>query len=597
MSSPYLAHYLEGGAAPIDLVIQNLSTTHFTSQAPDAAIEVTDASRAPDFGGLAGITTAVPHKTAAGDRITVDLTSAGDDDFDTVNTIVAAAFYGAPPEGHVLVYGNAGSTESLHAVDGTVQKVSGNVWLTQQHTLVIDNLTTAHSVQSPTLTQDHQLAVQNLATAHSESVPTISGKSDGPTLNFTGATAPTRDEVICDYSLGAVTAFTVAMLIRFDSVRANGELTIRDSGTDKAHTNAFSNGQFWWSSAGGFDNSPWNYLTDEWVVIAVTHGATTEQVRFHQVSLDDPTYTPDHADGDNTTITGIDAGTDIHFGTWDIDDENHVGDLAYVGIWDNELSDGDIENLTAVLKDWHDLSPSRLWYFSGDPVNDLMNSGDDETSRPGNATEINDGPLNFDPSLGVTLVVDNLSTAHSIQAPAITQVHSLTVQGLATAHALGTPALTQVHSLTVQALATAHQIGSPTLTQVHSLAVQGLATAHSIENVVLNLVTTLVIQNLATAHALPAAGALTQVHFLVPANLATAHALGVPTLSQIHQLDVDDLETLHSLGHVLLFVPPPPGEPKGSVNDYITKAFIKSQGRSAKDDAITRAFITGKVPV
>ena len=172
--------------------------------------------------------------------------------------------------------------------------------------------------------------------------------------------------------------------------------------------------------------------------------------------------------------------------------------------------------------------------------------------------------------LSFTLSVDSLSHTDSLDAFAITQVHTLAVAALSHANATGNVVLTQIHQLAIDALSHAHSIDEPALTQIHQLIVDALSHTHSldaldlfqihnlvvqelihshpIDNIDLIYVATilLVIQDLLHSHSLDGVS-LTQIHQLVIEALLHAHSIGTPTLAQVHQLVIQALSHANTI--------------------------------------------------
>lgn len=182
----------------------------------------------------------------------------------------------------------------------------------------------------------------------------------------------------------------------------------------------------------------------DWIIYAVTGNAgSTAIVRFHL-------WTPDggwqHEDS-GTTVGPIAATPDlIEFGSRFNAGIHEKGDVAVVGAWNSQLSDGSIETLSTNWRtqDWFDLSPAGLWDFGqdsvGTPVTDITGNGADQTSIAG-TTVIDDGPAGW-------IYGAAAPTVQLGQALETDTAHALTLQK---AIPLGLPTETDTaHAITLQ---------------------------------------------------------------------------------------------------------------------------------------------------
>jgi hypothetical protein len=129
---------------------------------------------------------------------------------------------------------------------------------------------------------------------------------------------------------------------------------------------------------------------DGWVIVAVTKAAGTVTPRAH-------IYKGGAWAHENLSGTVPDPTADqanVHFAT-NILAVDAV-DIAVAGEWTSELSDGNVETLSAnrLTQDWADLSPQGLWDFNqasiATPLTDLIGTAD-ETAITGTEV-IDDGP-------------------------------------------------------------------------------------------------------------------------------------------------------------------------------------------------------------
>lgn len=145
-----------------------------------------------------------------------------------------------------------------------------------------------------------------------------------------------------------------------------------------------------------------------------------------------------------------------------------------------------------------------------------------------------------------TLVTQDISHAHLLDAVALTQAHQLAQADVQHGHLLDAAVLTQVHALAAEDLAQGHTLATVALSQTHALAAADVAHAFGLEGLlldstaalspvdlahvqlldglVLDSVAMLALDNLAHDHVLDAM-ALTQTHMLAPAAIVHGHLL------------------------------------------------------------------------
>lgn len=152
-----------------------------------------------------------------------------------------------------------------------------------------------------------------------------------------------------------------------------------------------------------------------------------------------------------------------------------------------------------------------------------------------------------------TLAVDALSHANAIDNIALTQVHNLAVAGLAHANAIGNVVLSQIHQLAIDAISHAHSIDGPALTQIHQLIVDALSHAHSLDGLNLFQLHNLVVQELIHSHSIDNIDLIyVAATLLVIQDLVHSHSLGEISLSQVHQLVVQALSHVNVIDGLTL---------------------------------------------
>lgn len=87
-----------------------------------------------------------------------------------------------------------------------------------------------------------------------------------------------------------------------------------------------------------------------WVLVAVTHGSGAATPRFHRYRFDTDAW--DHTDHSQTTTQTTPAtGASLDIGSWGAG-QYFTGDIAIVGAWQSNFSDGVIERLPWTLQQW-----------------------------------------------------------------------------------------------------------------------------------------------------------------------------------------------------------------------------------------------------
>lgn len=122
----------------------------------------------------------------------------------------------------------------------------------------------------------------------------------------------------------------------------------------------------------------------------------------------------------------------------------------------------------------------------------------------------------------VSLTATGIATsAPTVGAPAIGQVHALTATGIATgAPTVGTPAIGQVHVLAATGITASPTVGTPAIGQTHVLTATGITATPSVGS--------------------PAIG---QTHVLTATGITATPAIGTPAIRQIHVLSATGIAT------------------------------------------------------
>lgn len=177
-------------------------------------------------------------------------------------------------------------------------------------------------------------------------------------------------------------------------------------------------------------------------------------------------------------------------------------------------------DLSTTFCDWYGASQSQAGYilYAG-IANRVWSPAEfsDLAANPWSLFEEEEEPVFISLSSAVSLVVDDLTHAHAVDALALTQDHQLAVGDSTHAHPMDALALTQQHQLAVADATHAHPIDALDLTQLHQLVVQDATHAHPVD-----------------------ALTLTQTHLLALAHCLHAHAIDHVDLSGVVSLAIAD---------------------------------------------------------
>ena len=152
-----------------------------------------------------------------------------------------------------------------------------------------------------------------------------------------------------------------------------------------------------------------------------------------------------------------------------------------------------------------------------------------------------------------TLAAQDGAHAQLADSPVLSQQHTLAVAGADHAHGVDAPVLTQVHTLVPSESLHTQTTDMPALTQAHVLAISEGTHAHTVDNVVLDVSVTLEVAEAAHAHVVDSP-VLAQIHTLAVAEAAHAHAVDGAVLAQQHILVVSESVHVHTCDGVLLNV-------------------------------------------
>jgi len=204
---------------------------------------------------------------------------------------------------------------------------------------------------------------------------------------------------------GAVTSdggpITVAVLWKPATFAAMGLVTaLNGSSAAVWNVNPFSDAVLYFGTNTDFASaSPTVYNPSglPWRLDVWTKPDGNSTARYHEYRFDTTTWA--HTDKAATTDGNNGPVASILLGKLDAD-ESLNGLLGAVGVWNTELSDGNIETLEDTLQHWMDLSPAALWKFNTDDVAggavDLTGNGADETSHSGTSFSATEpSPFNY----------------------------------------------------------------------------------------------------------------------------------------------------------------------------------------------------------
>lgn len=151
------------------------------------------------------------------------------------------------------------------------------------------------------------------------------------------------------------------------------------------------------------------------------------------------------------------------------------------------------------------------------------------------------------PSSGgvLTLIVQNGSHSHSVDAPSLIQAHVLALADSLHGHSVESPILYQAYALTLAAAAHAHNADNLNLSQAQSIAVADTAHGHSVDSIALTQAHILATADTAHSHSAEAP-TLAAGLSLSPADATHGHTADTPALIQAHILSLSDATHSHS---------------------------------------------------
>lgn len=150
-----------------------------------------------------------------------------------------------------------------------------------------------------------------------------------------------------------------------------------------------------------------------------------------------------------------------------------------------------------------------------------------------------------------TLVIEDITHAHPVDAVALGQVHQLAVQEATHGQSVDGIAVTQTHQLAVDEATHAHPVDSPVLHQAHQLTVSDTLHGHAVDTLDLTQVHQLVVQDATHAHPTDAI-ALTQQHLIAVEDCLHQHALDHLNLSGVVSLAIQDILHGHAADGLVL---------------------------------------------
>lgn len=160
------------------------------------------------------------------------------------------------------------------------------------------------------------------------------------------------------------------------------------------------------TSAASSDQNSTKYTEDVWNIAAVTKTAGNHPTRFHNKQLGAGSWS--HTDGGDPLDNNLSNNVSIVFGASTSGGNNPKNcRIAAVGIYDFELTDGDIEaiDLIPTTQFLADLGAVALWEFNqastGTAVNDLVGNAD-QTSISGTTVVTGNDPPGW--TFGATVV-------------------------------------------------------------------------------------------------------------------------------------------------------------------------------------------------
>lgn len=455
-------------------------------------------------------------------------------------------------------------------------------------TLIVQNLTQALSLDSPTLEQQAVLAAANIGLAQSLSEPTFTQQH---ILNIADLTLAQTVSVPVFTQAGTLALADLAQAM------ALGEPTfqvVQNYSVQRDPTSTLSSTGTWDSTDFGVVNDypdTTTYLTNgtaagdirfEYTDFAVPAGATITdiRVRYYAAKTGSPSTsgtarlivggtaydstTDNFINGTMTNYEKIWTTNPKSATAWIVDDVNGIGAnaLQQFGFVSTDasptirLASIQLEVNYSISGNLLELQNLDLTQSTTSP--DFTQAG---TLTPNNLAIIQ--ALQFvDFIQQHTLALDNLAQAlslpnldlaqdYALTANDLTQTASLsavtfgvgsdlTPDNLFKAISIGQPSFTQAGTLTVATLQQTQVLNLPNLTQANILVVDGLSTGQSLTNVTVSVQAYLIAQNLAQAASLTSPS-FTQQYVLVTDNLALAQSIAQAELTQNFNLTVQSL--------------------------------------------------------
>ncbi len=144
------------------------------------------------------------------------------------------------------------------------------------------------------------------------------------------------------------------------------------------------------------------------------------------------------------------------------------------------------------------------------------------------------------------LLANDVTSASSVTAPVIGQVHALLANDVASASSVSTPALVQIVAILANDVASASSVSTPAIGQVHGLAANDVASASSVGTPAVGQIHALLANDVASASSVttPAVG---QVHILATQGVASASSVTTPAFGQVHVLAANDVASASSV--------------------------------------------------
>lgn len=140
---------------------------------------------------------------------------------------------------------------------------------------------------------------------------------------------------------------------------------------------------------------------DAWCLVAATKAAGTQTPRLHLYDFSDPGWTHSNGGGTVTNCSTPDSSANVDIGRYNTS-YAWGGDIAAVGVWNEALTDEQIESLIAgSIADWLGIgTPAGIWAFSqastATAVLDLTDNNSDQSSLTGTSVVSEDPPIPYE---------------------------------------------------------------------------------------------------------------------------------------------------------------------------------------------------------